>query len=42
MTKRVLIVDDDRNLCETLQAALQKRGFDVQWRTNAAQALEAV
>ncbi len=42
MTKRVLIVDDDRNLCETLQAALQKRSFEVAWRTNAVQALEAV
>ncbi len=33
MIPRVLLVDDDQSLCETLQAGLGKRGFDVSWRT---------
>jgi DNA-binding NtrC family response regulator len=39
VTARVLLVDDDRSMCETLQAALGKRGFTVTWRTAAAEAL---
>jgi two-component system response regulator HydG len=39
---RVLVVDDDRSLCETLAAALDKRGFTVEWRTDPAAALECV
>jgi CheY-like chemotaxis protein len=37
---RVLVVDDDKSLCETLAAALGKRGFDVEWRTDPAAAYE--
>ena len=33
MTERVLIVDDERSLCETLHAGLSRRGFAVAWRS---------
>jgi two-component system response regulator HydG len=36
----VLVVDDDRSLCETLAGALGKRGFEVEWRTNPPAALD--
>ncbi len=39
MTPRVLLVDDDPSLCETLEAGLARRGFTVVWRTSAAEAL---
>jgi two-component system response regulator HydG len=42
MTDRILIVDDDRSLCETLAAGLGRRGFEVAWRTSAEGALAAV
>ncbi len=40
MTGRALIVDDDRSMCELLQAGLSKRGFDVTFRTTGAECLE--
>ncbi|KYF93443.1 Fis family transcriptional regulator [Sorangium cellulosum] len=40
MTGRVLIVDDERGVCELLDAGLKKRGFRTAWRTSAAEALE--
>jgi len=36
---RVLLVDDDRTLCETLDAGILGRGFRVTWRTSADEAL---
>jgi DNA-binding NtrC family response regulator len=42
MTTRVLIVDDERSLCETLHAGLSRRGFEVEWRTSADEALAAL
>jgi len=39
---RVLVVDDDRALCETLEVGLRKRGYDVGWRTSAADAIGAL
>ena len=39
---RILLVDDDRSLCETLAGALGKRGYEVEWRTAPAAALEAL
>ncbi len=42
MTGRVLVVDDDRSMCETLAAALTPRGFEVTWRTAPAEALAAL
>jgi two-component system response regulator HydG len=31
---RVLVVDDERSMCETLEVVLQKRGFEVRWTTD--------
>jgi DNA-binding NtrC family response regulator len=36
---RVLLVDDDRALCETLEVGLRRRGYDVAWRTSEHDAL---
>jgi two-component system response regulator AtoC len=36
---RVLIVDDDEPLCQTIEAGLVKRDFDVSWRTSGEDAL---
>jgi len=36
---RVLVVDDDRTLCEALAEGLGSRGFEVAWRTSADEAL---
>jgi two-component system response regulator HydG len=44
MSTRILLVDDDASLCETLALGLRKRSFDVTTRasaTDAVQALEA-
>jgi two-component system response regulator HydG len=40
MSGRVLVVDDERGMCELLEAGLRKRGFTVTWRTSGAEALE--
>ncbi len=37
---RVLVVDDDSELCETLEAGLKKRAYDVAWVTRAEVAFE--
>jgi two-component system response regulator AtoC len=39
---RVLVVDDDRSMCELLEDRLGKRGFSVTWRTSAAEALSTL
>jgi DNA-binding NtrC family response regulator len=39
---RVLLVDDDSSLCETLELGLGKRGHDVAWATSADDAFERV
>ncbi len=39
MSASVLVTDDDRSMCELLQAGLPRRGFDVTWRTSAEEAL---
>jgi two-component system response regulator AtoC len=39
---RVLVVDDDRDLCRLVAAGLAQKGFEVTWRTSAAEALEVV
>jgi two-component system response regulator AtoC len=39
MTNRVLIVDDDQALCETLEAGLVRRELQVTWRTSGDLAL---
>ena len=35
MRRRILIVDDDRAMCELIDADLTRRGFDVTWHTSA-------
>src|SRR5580700_280175 len=39
MKGRILIVDDDRAMCEMLEGALKRRGFDTASRTSADDAL---
>jgi two-component system response regulator AtoC len=39
MTGRVLVVDDDPDMCRLLSAGLAKRGFEVTWRTSGSEAL---
>jgi two-component system response regulator HydG len=39
MSRRVLIVDDDRDMCELLETDLKKRGFSISWHTSAEEAL---
>jgi DNA-binding NtrC family response regulator len=38
----VLVVDDDRAMCDMLQRGLQKRGFEVHFRTSGEEALEQI
>ena len=42
MTANVLLIDDDRALCETLEIGLRKRGFSVSWEMSAPSALMLV
>ena len=42
MKGRVLLVDDERSLCEALQDGLGKRGFEVIWRTRGEDGLDAL
>jgi two-component system response regulator HydG len=42
MTRKVLVVDDDRSMCELVEAGLSRRGFEVAWRQGAAEAFEAL
>jgi len=39
MTPRILVVDDERSMCDYLEAELRARGFDVASRTNADEAI---
>jgi two-component system response regulator HydG len=39
---RVLVVDDDVELCRLLEADLERRGFEVAWDTSADEALERI
>lgn len=36
----ILVVDDDREMCELAQSALKARGHDVHWKLNPSAALE--
>jgi two-component system response regulator AtoC len=42
MKAKILLVDDDRPLCETLEIGLRKRDFAVTWRTSAEEALAVI
>jgi DNA-binding NtrC family response regulator len=37
---RVLVVDDDRAMCEMLEGGLRRRGFDCVWRTSPRDVLQ--
>jgi two-component system response regulator HydG len=39
MDRRILIIDDDRSMCEVLEAELRRRDFDVTWVTAPQEAL---
>ncbi len=38
MHGKILIVDDDRSMCEMLEADLVRRGFEISWKTSAEEA----
>ncbi len=40
MSTRILVVDDDASMCETLEVGLAPRGYDVRWTTKPAEALD--
>ncbi len=42
MKGRILLVDDDRALCETLAIGLRKRDFAVTWKTSVEEALDTI
>ncbi|MEO8493504.1 MAG: sigma-54 dependent transcriptional regulator [Planctomycetota bacterium] len=42
MNARILIVDDERSMCELLETDLRLRGFESQWFTSADGALRAI
>ena len=42
MSPRILLVDDDASLCDTLALGLRRRGFVVEFRTSADEALRAL
>ena len=42
MKPRVLIVDDERSMCELLETDLKLRDFDVLWHTSAEEAFATV
>ncbi|WP_394850951.1 sigma-54 dependent transcriptional regulator [Pendulispora brunnea] len=42
MQGRILIIDDDRSMCEILDSALRRRDFEVAWRTSPDEGLRAL
>lgn len=42
MNGRILVVDDDRTMCELIEADMQRRGFQVSWHTSAEEALRVL
>ncbi len=42
MNGRILAVDDERSMCEALQAGLAPHGFEVRWTTSGADALDTL
>ena len=40
MTTRILVIDDDRSMCELIQESLQRNGWHVAWRTQGDEGLE--
>ncbi len=42
MRRRILVVDDDRAMCELIESELSRHGCDVCWRTSAEEAFTAL
>ena len=42
MNGRILVVDDEREMCEAIAAGLAPRGFEVRWETSGEAALAAL
>ncbi|MBK8011455.1 MAG: sigma-54-dependent Fis family transcriptional regulator [Deltaproteobacteria bacterium] len=42
LSKQVLVIDDDRDMCELLQRGLSKHGFGVEWHLECSSALSAL
>jgi two-component system response regulator HydG len=40
MNSRLLIIDDDRSMCETLSSELEDEGYECAWTTSSEEALE--
>jgi len=40
MTESVFVVDDDRAMCDLMRSALEKRGYEVEWRVDGQEALD--
>ena len=38
MKGRIVVIDDDKSMCEMLEAGLRRKDFDVTWRTSAREA----
>jgi len=42
MSGRIMVVDDDRSMCELIEADLKRRGFHVSWYTSADEAFRVL
>ncbi|MGD8317579.1 MAG: sigma-54 dependent transcriptional regulator [Myxococcales bacterium] len=42
MSSSVLVVDDDRKMCELIETDLEKRGYEVEWLTRGEEAVELI
>jgi two-component system response regulator HydG len=42
MSDPILVVDDDQSMCEMLRDGLKQKGYEVEWRTSGAEALELI
>ena len=42
MTGKILIVDDDQSLCETIQIDLKRHGYDAVWTTSGDDAVALI
>jgi DNA-binding response OmpR family regulator len=40
LVRRILLIDDDEDLCSVLQAALQAAGYEVEYEVDGGRALE--
>jgi len=40
MSNKILIIDDDKSMCQLLEAGLSRKGFDVVWKTSPDEAFE--